>query len=331
MGVKLLGKLLKTQCYDVSKQIHLSSLFGKKICIDVSIYLYRYKSKDNLIESFYLMCSLFKHYNITPLFVFDGKPPKEKAKEIENRRASRREAYEKYDELIQNCGENITEEQKNELQDLKRKMTKITREDIETVQNLFDAYGIKYITAKGEADVLCASLVIKKKVYAVLTEDMDLFAYTCPFVLRYFSLSNHTVILYDLKKILTKLDIDKKNFQVLCVLSGNDYYDSKKNIFSYLKLFNRYKKNCRVARNTSEVDISSCKGCKKCKKQIDFIEWLKENKYLNDDEILEITNILNIYKNVKNELVNYNYIVMKNGYVDRTKLYEILERERFIF
>ena len=23
--------------------------------------------------------------------------------------------------------------------------------------------------------------------------------------------------------------IDKKNFQVLCVLSGNDYYDSKKN------------------------------------------------------------------------------------------------------
>ena len=79
-------------------------------------------------------------------------------------------------------------------------MTKITREDIETVQNLFDAYGIKYITAKGEADVLCASLVIKKKVFAVLTEDMDLFAYTCPYVLRYFSLANHTCILYDLKK-----------------------------------------------------------------------------------------------------------------------------------
>ena len=157
---------------------------------------------------------LFKNI-VNDSLVFHSHYESAKAKEIENRRASRREAYEKYDELIQNCGENITEEQKNELQDLKRKMTKITREDIETVQNLFDAYGIKYITAKGEADVLCASLVIKKKVYAVLTEDMDLFAYTCPFVLRYFSLSNHTVILYDLKKILTKLDIDKKNFQVL--------------------------------------------------------------------------------------------------------------------
>ena len=88
-------------------------------------------------------------------------------------------------------------------------MTKIT-EDIKLIQDLFDAYGIKYMTAKGEADVLCASLVIKKKVYAVLTEDMDLFAYTCPYVLRYFSLANHTCILYDLKKILTKLNINKK-------------------------------------------------------------------------------------------------------------------------
>ena len=39
----------------------------------------------------------------------------------------------------------------------------------------------------------------------------------------------------------------------------------------------------------------------------------------------------NIYKNVKTELSNYNYIVLKNGNVDRDKLYEILERERFIF
>ena len=88
MGVKLLSKLLKTQCYDETKQIHLSSLFGKKICIDVSIYLYRYKSQNTLIESFYLMCSLFKHYNITPIFIFDGKPPESKREELEKRKIS---------------------------------------------------------------------------------------------------------------------------------------------------------------------------------------------------------------------------------------------------
>lgn len=310
MGVKLLGKLLKTQCYDESKQKHLSYLYGKKICIDVSIYLYRYKSQESLIENFYLMCSLFKHYNITPIFVFDGKPPQEKKKELDKRREKRKEAYEKYDNLVIEYGENINNEQKAELQDLKRKMTKITYEDIQIVQDLFDAYGIKYVTAKGEADVLCAALALKKKVYAVLTEDMDLFAYTCPIILRYFSLSNHTVVLYDLKKILTKLDIDKKNFQILCVISGNDYYDSNKNIFSYLKLFNRYKKS---------------------RKQIDFIDWLKENNNLTNEEIIDIKNVLDMYLNVKKELTNYNYMIMKNGYVDRDKLYEILERERFIF
>ena len=68
-----------------------------------------------------------------------------------------------------------------------------------------------------------------------------------------------------------------------------------------------------------------------CKKTIGFIEWLKEINQLDQDEINEIQNVLNIYSNVKNELSNYNYIVMKNGYVDRDKLYEILERERFIF
>ena len=329
MGVKLLGKLLKTQCYDVAKQTHLSSLFGKKICIDVSIYLYRYKSQNRLIENMYLMCSLFKHYNITPIFIFDGKPPKEKRKELDNRKKERKLAHEKYDKLVKVYGNDITNEQKFELQELQRRMTKITFQDVQLVKDLFDAYGIKYMTATGEADVLCASLVIKKKVYAVLTEDMDLFAYTCPIVLRYFSLTNHTVIVYDLKKILSKLELDKKNFQIICVLSGNDYYDSKKNIFTYLKLFAKYKKAGRISGITTSE--SNCQGCKKCKRPIDFIEWLKENNYLNDNEILEITNILNIYKNVKTELSNYNYIVLKNGNVDRDKLYEILERERFIF
>ena len=30
MGVKLLSKLLKNECYDETEKIHLSNLFGKK-------------------------------------------------------------------------------------------------------------------------------------------------------------------------------------------------------------------------------------------------------------------------------------------------------------
>ena len=56
------------------------------------------------------------------------------------------------------------------------------------------------------------------------------------------SLRNHSCIQYNLKKILTKLEISKEDFQLVCVLSGNDYYNNKKNIFYYMKLYNKFKK-----------------------------------------------------------------------------------------
>lgn len=310
MGVKLLSKLLKTECYDQTKQVHLSSLFGKKICVDVSIYLYRYKGQNTLVESFYTMCSLFKQYNIVPIFIFDGKPPESKKDELAKRREKREECLKKYEELKKSLDNNINKEQERELNYLKRSMTKINWEDVNIIQKLFDSYGIKYMTANGEADVLCASLVLKKKVYAVLTEDMDLFAYTCPIVLRYFSLANHSCILYDLKKILTKLNINKENFQILCVLAGNDYYNSNNNIFYYLKLYCKYKK--------SSVNI-------------DFIDWLLNVNHIDSGDKMEILNTVDIYKNVKKELVNYPYTNIKFGSVDRQELYAILEEDRFVF
>ena len=78
MGVKLLSKLLKQECNDVTNTVHLSQLYGKKLCIDASIYLYRFKCNEALLENLYLMCSVFRKYNIDVIFVFDGKPGDEK-------------------------------------------------------------------------------------------------------------------------------------------------------------------------------------------------------------------------------------------------------------
>ena len=47
--------------------------------------------------------------------------------------------------------------------------------DIINVRDLLDAFGVYYIEATGEADEMCAKLVIKKYAYACLSEDMDLF------------------------------------------------------------------------------------------------------------------------------------------------------------
>ena len=76
MGIKNLNKFLQTTCSESIQNIHLSKLSGKKIVVDTSIYLYRYMKQESLLEKFYLMISIFRQYNITPLFIFDIQPVK---------------------------------------------------------------------------------------------------------------------------------------------------------------------------------------------------------------------------------------------------------------
>ena len=62
---------------------------GKTVVIDTSIYLYRYNSNNELFENFYSMLTLFKLNKITPLFIFDGKPPPEKYDKLNERKIER--------------------------------------------------------------------------------------------------------------------------------------------------------------------------------------------------------------------------------------------------
>ena len=306
MGVKLLGKLLKTECSDCVRKIHLRQLYGKKICIDTSIYLYRYKSMESLLEKFYLMCSIFKYHNIIPLFVFDGKPPDEKKEEINRRRENREKAWKKYDALKEKFGDNPNKHQAKKLEDIKRSIVKIRYEDIQNVKSLISSMGFKHIEAFGEADKLCAALVKKNKVYGVLTEDMDLFAYGCPIVFRYFSLTNHTFMQYNLKDILKRLKISLENFQLLCVMSGTDYLKTNKNVFYYL---NCYKKS----------------------KYMEFNKWLQIHNNLSDETYSKVMNILHMYQDLEKELKKYPYFAIRNDSINKEELFELLEKERFIF
>ena len=85
MGVRLLQTFLDSLKNENVKQIHLRELNGKKIAVDISIYLYRFKTTNQLLENIYLMCSIFRYYNIHPIFVFDGKPDEYKREILEKR------------------------------------------------------------------------------------------------------------------------------------------------------------------------------------------------------------------------------------------------------
>ena len=78
MGIKFLNKILRDNCDQSIWEINISKLQGKKIAVDISIYLYKYESNDTLLENMYLMLATFRQHNIIPVFIFDGKPPPRK-------------------------------------------------------------------------------------------------------------------------------------------------------------------------------------------------------------------------------------------------------------
>jgi flap endonuclease-1 len=323
MGIKNLNSFLRDNCPESIKCTSLADLSGKKIAVDISIYLYKYAGDDSLVENIYLMLATFRYYNIIPIFIFDGKPPAEKKELLQKRRADKKEAENEYNHLknvLLDSEDEIDEEKKEEIvtnmDALKKKFVYVTRDQLEKVKEMIRAYGLTYYDAPGEADELCAMLVAKKKVWACLSEDMDMFVYGCRRVLRYLSLLNHNVVLYDTKNILEELGITLKEFREICVLSGTDYNvvnEDDHNLMKTLKLFKKYHKT---------------------KKNLEFYDWLLENTYYIQDRY-ELDNIVKMFdlslKQNSANLKAFDKIKIVNTQIRREAIRPILEEDGFIF
>ena len=318
MGIRLLNKYIKTNCKNGVSVIKMDDLRGKYIAIDTSIYLYRFLQEEVLLENFYLLLSLLKFYNITGIFVFDGKPPEEKYKLIEKRNNVKEEAREKYRELELKMNEiNDTEYEKeeknvlqNEMVELKKKFVKLERYHIDSIKKLITAFGESYIEAEGEADQLCAKLVIKKIAYACLSEDMDMFLYGCPRVLRYLSLLNESMVLYNLSEILKELEISLSDFRQICVLSGTDYNNDDKGLDLY-KSVEFYKTYKNDEKNN----------------KIDFYTWLDNNMkgLINIIELYLINNMFLL------DNVNLKHYKINRTLINKDNIKEIMKQDGFIF
>jgi len=323
MGIKNLNSFLRENCPDSIKCASLAELSGKKVAVDISIYIYKFVGDDSLIENMYLFLATFRYYNIIPIFIFDGKPPAEKKELLQKRKAEKKEAENEYRKLKEKLEttQDIEEEKKEEIaanmDALKKKFVYVNREQIEKVKELIRAYGLTYYDAPCEADELCAMLVLKKKVWACLSEDMDMFVYGCRRVLRYMSLMNHSVVLYDTKRILEELGITQKEFREICVLSGTDYNivdDGEHNLQKTLKLFKKYHRT---------------------KKTQDFYDWIVEQNadYIEDVNMLK--SVYSMFDLSTNEqgysLKLFEKIKIMNSPIARESVKKILEEDGFLF
>lgn len=232
MGIRFLNGFLKTNCSPAAIHlVNLSKLTGKKIAIDISIYLYKFSAENRLIENIHRMLVIFTHYKIIPVFIFDGKPPAEKKFVLQQRRQCKHSAENEYNQLKRKLDGMVlsrsfsTEPDKiiQQMEKLKQQFIYINRETINNVKELLRAYGATYYDSPEEADTLCAMLVHKRKTWACLSDDMDMFAYGATYVLRDFDINAHTATLYSMNIILDELDLTPAEFKMMCVLAGTDY------------------------------------------------------------------------------------------------------------
>jgi flap endonuclease-1 len=330
MGIKHLNKFIKENCSTTAtRKIALNQLKNKTVVIDTSIYLYKFIAENALIENMYLFISILRKNDVKPVFIFDGKPPAEKNNLLRQRHLQKKDAETKYFELKKMITDSslnsilLEDEERakilNDMDALKRQFIRVKDNDILRVKQLFDAYGVCYYDAPGEADQLCVYLVKTGKAWGCLSDDMDMFLYGCPYVIRQVSLLKQSAIFYDTTAIIKELNLTERQFCEIMVLSGTDYnINGNTSLTQTLKWFVQYNKH-----RSHCIELG--------RPFDDFYIWVfKNTKYITD-----FNHLLRTYKlfqlNGYEELDSWKDIVFPNKTVDLSKLKEIMRDEGFVF
>ena len=233
MGIKSLTYLLKNKgsdkCIETKKLYELS---GKRIAIDASLFIYQslinirkggepYKNKrgetTSHILGIYYKTSNLLSLDITPVYIFDGKPPEEKRKIIDQRK-----------KVANDCKKQLENETDvDKINQLKKKTVRLTYEIVDDVKNLLDLMGVDYIHMDGEAEGLASELCRLRYVDYIMTEDMDSLAFGTPTLIRKCIDKQvkikDSISIFHLDEILKSLELDYDQFVEVCILCGCDY------------------------------------------------------------------------------------------------------------
>lgn len=238
MGIKNLSKLIKRFATNSNKSVHLNTFTNKIVAYDIYGLLYKLLNTSNDNDHvFYTnfvktMLNLLK-YDITPVCIFDGKPPAEKKGVIDKRRKNNLENKLKYQnyykQLISSYSTSVPDEktllkEHPKLFQLKRKIIKHpTQKHIKNCKNLLSSLGIPHLTAISESDILCSKLSKKGLVDAVISNDFDMIPYGCNIMITNFNSSVFEVETYDLSEVLSSFEVTMDQLIDICILAGCDY------------------------------------------------------------------------------------------------------------
>jgi len=241
-----MGVNLRDLIPDKAKTIidDLRALRGKAIVIDGYNALYQFltairqpdgtplmdsqgRITSHLSGLFYRTINIMEH-GIKPAYVFDGKPPEIKAKEIERRKKIKEDASKKYEEAIR----------KGDLEAARRyamMAAKLTDEMVADAKKLLDAMGIPWVQAPAEGEAQAAFIASRGDAWASASQDYDSLLFGSPRLIRNLTITGRRKLprknvyieikpeLIELKKLLEALGITREQLIDIAIMLGTDY------------------------------------------------------------------------------------------------------------
>lgn len=228
----------------VFEEIKLSSLQNKKIAVDSFNMLYQFLSSirqsdgsslknrngevTSHLKGLFNRLVYFKRNNIKAIFIFDGKAPKLKEKERENRRIKKQEADKKYKEAL-SLG------QIDEAKKFAQSLNNLDEKMILDSKKLIEFFGFPIIDAASEAEAQGAFLVKQKDVFSIASQDFDSLLFGSKYLIKNLSISNKRKVagtniyreipieFYDLEKNLENLNLTYEELIIVGILCGTDF------------------------------------------------------------------------------------------------------------
>ena len=259
MGINSLHPFLRKNCPDIYETISLSEYAFKKVAIDTSLFLCKFKAicGDRWLSAFINLVSCLRRNELHCVFIYDSGCVQEKEEERAERRRQQEknkqrvaeldEAYEKYEltgeitkillDLYEKAKDSVKTKSfikrtsdsvdmkvvKDKIEKMRGHILDISKDDFELTKELFNILKIPFYDAPLEAETMCADLCKRGLVDCVLTEDTDVLAYSCPIFLSKIDTTEDTCVRIHFKDILDNLEIKESQFLDLCIMCGCDY------------------------------------------------------------------------------------------------------------
>ena len=226
---------------------------------------------SHLSGLYYRTINLMEH-GIKPVYVFDGKPPEIKSKEIEKRKAVKEEATRKYEEAIQ----------MGDLEAARRYASiaaKLTEDMVNESKRLLDAMGVPWVQAPAEGEAQAAYMTKIGDAYASASQDYDSLLFGSSRLIRNLTISGKRKLprreeyveivpeIIELAKLLSILGITHEVLIDIGILIGTDYNPDgfegigPKKAYQLVKNYGSIEKIPKaILKSPIEVDISTIKN-----------------------------------------------------------------------